>query len=85
MGQHHHHHHLTLKDVKARLRPLGVTCNRTGWDRELRVALAGARGGEGYHTDDLADALDTGLHMAAEALRRQHQLAATAVTGRAGS
>jgi hypothetical protein len=39
---------------------LGGSCNRTGFDREMRVRLAGGE----YFTDDYTDVIGTARHMA---------------------
>ena len=52
--------------VKARkiLTPLGLVIQKTDWDNELRVSFRGATEDEGYYTDDLDDAVHTGVAMA---------------------
>ncbi|MDC0720661.1 hypothetical protein [Nannocystis bainbridge] len=58
---------LTADRARAQLEAVGVTLEYDGND--YRVAVAGGSEDEGYQTDDLADALATGLEMAAEAAR----------------
>lgn len=54
---------LTLAQVRQRLRIAGYTCTREQWGDEYRVRRIGSAPGEGYFTNDLQDALDTGLAM----------------------
>lgn len=61
------HARLTADRVRAQLEAVGVALEYDGND--YRVAVAGRSEDEGYQTDDLADALATGLEMAAEAAR----------------
>ena len=53
---------LTQAAVKARLREVGVRFKKTEWGDY--VVNVGDREATAYHTDDLQDALDTGLAMA---------------------
>ena len=57
---------LTRKAAQLILRDAGMTLRPTGFGAEMKVARAGFPGGDpaAYFTDDLQDALDTGLHMA---------------------
>lgn len=52
----------TLAQAKAILRAVGVTINKC--HGEYRVNLLGAGEGPAYYTDDIQDAVDTGLRMA---------------------
>jgi hypothetical protein len=54
---------LTLKHVKAALKPLNITISKTPYD-EFKVRVKGASKGEGYFTTDLGDALETGKLLA---------------------
>jgi hypothetical protein len=58
---------LTLKSVKTQLAVYGVTIRKTGFDSELIVKIGGSPKSEGYFTNDLNDALSTGLLMATHA------------------
>lgn len=62
---------ITFKAAADELRPLGVSLTRTAVPGEFRVALAGqpARKAQGYFTEDLQDAVNTGRAMAAERAR----------------
>jgi hypothetical protein len=68
--------------VKRELAARGVTVQRTGHDDEVVVRLRGSPRGWGYFTDDLADALGTGVAMGAErAAQEQRGEAATMICG----
>lgn len=55
---------LTMRTVRTALRAVGVTIKHdTEWE-EYVVRLAGSPADEGYHTNDLEDAYDTGRAMA---------------------
>jgi hypothetical protein len=54
---------LTQKTVRATLAPLGVTLSKN-CHAEYVVRLKNAPRGEGYFTNDLTDALETGKLMA---------------------
>lgn len=68
---------LTLKAVRIALRVVGVAVTYTDDLGEYRVNFIGAREATAYYTDDLEDALLTGLIMAT--LRKKQQ------NGRKGS
>jgi hypothetical protein len=55
---------LTIASARAQLRPLGISLAKGLEDYTVRVI--GSAPGNGYHTTDLADALASGLAMAAE-------------------
>lgn len=52
----------TLARAKAVLRAVGVTINKR--HGEYRVNLLGGREATAYYTDDIQDAVETGLRMA---------------------
>lgn len=52
-----------IRDANAILKPIGVTLKATGYDGELRVNLIGGREATAYYTDDLNDAVQTGVVM----------------------
>lgn len=55
---------LTMRMVRGSLREVGVTIRHdTEWG-EYVVRIAGSPADEGYHTNDLEDAYDTGRAMA---------------------
>jgi len=54
---------MTLKQAKAILKPVGVSVNKMD-SGDYRVCLHGADPITAYYTDDLEDAVLTGLHMA---------------------
>lgn len=60
---------LTFAAVQTALRGHGCIIFRTAVPGEFRVRLADAPPRTGYYTDDLADALRTGIAMRAEANR----------------
>lgn len=66
---------LTFASVKAELRDLGVTIRRTGLGGEFRVNFLGGTEGTAHYTDDLADARDTGDHMALHRARHEGAVA----------
>lgn len=55
---------MTLKDAKAKLKPLGITLTRRAATDEYRVNLVGGNEETAYYTDDLKDAVETGEVMA---------------------
>lgn len=53
---------MTIKEAKAALRPLGVVLTKTEWD-EYRVNFRNGREATAYYTNDLEDAVGTGVAM----------------------
>jgi hypothetical protein len=56
---------LTIKSAKSELADLGINLGKTAGG-DFRVRYPDAAPGEGYFTNDLADALATGKQMAIE-------------------
>ena len=54
---------MTLAQAKARLAPLAISLSKQG--AEYRVNYSGGKDATAYYTDDIKDAVDTGLVMAA--------------------
>ncbi len=71
---------LTFTGVQEALRDHNVVIFRTAIAGEFRVRLNGAPPRTGYYTDDLQDALDTGIAMRAEANRKARGQRADHVT-----
>lgn len=63
---------LTLKAVRIALRGVGVGVSYTEDLGEYRVNFIGARESTAYYTDDLEDALLTGLIMSAMRKKQQN-------------
>lgn len=61
----------TLTEVREALRAEGLTVTRTGHGQEVKVRVKGSPAGEGYFTDDMQDALDTGRDMARRAAAQE--------------
>lgn len=55
---------LTIVEVRKQLAAIGITLLRTS-EGEFEVKRRGELSGNGYFTNDLADALSTGLAIAA--------------------
>jgi len=55
---------LTLNSVRVELATVGVTIRKIGYGDEIRVRIKNSPVGYGYFTNDLVDALLTGLDMA---------------------
>lgn len=60
-------HGMTLKQTLKAIRSVGLSVSYDSATGEFRVTLPGSKAGEGYFTDDRADALATALDMAARA------------------
>jgi hypothetical protein len=56
----------TQKTAREVLKPFGVTFRRDS-SGDYVVRLAYAKAGEGYFTDDIDDAVDTGIYLARSA------------------
>ena len=62
---------LTLKSVRTQLASYNVTITKR--DSEYKVRIKGSPRDHGYYTNDLKDALDTGLLMAAQDRENKRQ------------
>lgn len=51
----------TVLEAKKRLADFGMTLRKK--DGEYRVNFLGGKEAEAYYTDDICDAVDTGIHM----------------------
>jgi len=71
---------ITLATVRADLKEVGVTIRKNRYD-EYRVNIADGSESTAYYTEDLDDAWNTGLDMAAWQIRQQGKLAALLCTG----
>lgn len=75
---------MTVKQVREELAKVGVVIRREVGIREYRVNIRGGEEATAYYTEDLEDALKTGLHMGAArtaAVQKVIQEAITRATG----
>lgn len=57
---------MTYSEARRQAATLGVSINRTGYDKEMIVRVKGSPADHGYFTDDPQDALDTAKAMVAK-------------------
>lgn len=65
---------LTFIDAYSALIAMNVRLQRTTVKGEFQVRRCGSKPGEGYFTNDLQDAFDTGKVMATEAIAAKHRV-----------
>jgi hypothetical protein len=58
---------MTIAAAKAELKVLGVVLRKTDWN-EFRVSVKGGSEASAYYTDDIRDAVNTGVKMGIEAM-----------------